>query len=306
MAEEAIMSEGEISKQSGADGVMGVAEGMPEESARSRPLRPGTGNKLVGLQRVLREDARWTITQGDSLKLLRSLPDASVDAVITDPPYSSGSQFTAGRAGQPPSKKYGLWDVTKKRPDFQGDNRDQRSFMIWCSLWLAECLRASKPGAPLVVFTDWRQLPTVTDAIQVAGWVWRGVAVWDKTEGTRPQMGRFRSQCEYMVWGTNGPSIRRDDQTIGVLPGCFRHFSRQHDRFHLTGKPTPLMVDVVRICKPGGIVLDPFAGSGTTIVAALSTSRRGIGLELSEEYATIARGRCRAAVPGEETPKADA
>jgi site-specific DNA-methyltransferase (adenine-specific) len=93
---------------------------------------------------------------------------------------------------------------------------------------------------------------------------------------------------------------------VGVLPGCFRHFSRQQDRFHLTGKPTPLMVDVVKICKPGGIVLDPFAGSGTTVVAALSTDRRGIGFELSEEYAAIARSRCRAAGSGASGRKADA
>jgi DNA modification methylase len=53
-------------------------------------------------------------------------------------------------------------------------------------------------------------------------------------------------------------------------------------------------------------VLDPFAGSGTTIVAALSTDRRGIGFELSEEYAAIARSRCRAVVPGDEAQKADA
>jgi site-specific DNA-methyltransferase (adenine-specific) len=231
------------------------------------------------------------------------MPDASVDAIITDPPYSSGCQSTAGRMSQLPSKKYGLSDVKKKRPEFHGDNRDQRSFLLWCTFWLGECLRLSRPGAPLVVFTDWRQLPTVTDAIQVAGWIWRGVAVWDKTEGSRPQMGRFRSQCEYMVWGTNGPSRRGDDKAVGVLPGCFRHFSRQKDRFHLTGKPTPLMADVVKICKPGGIVLDPFAGSGTTIVAALSTGRQGIGFELSDQYVAIARSRCRAAESG---PRNDA
>jgi site-specific DNA-methyltransferase (adenine-specific) len=138
----------------------------------------------------------------------------------------------------------------------------------------------------------------VTDAIQVAGWIWRGVAVWDKTEGARPQMGRFRSQCEYMVWGTNGPSNKHDDESVGVLPGCFRHFAHQADRFHLTGKPTPLMADVVKICRPGGLVLDPFAGSGTTLVAALATGRSALGFELSEEYAAIARRRCRAARSG--------
>lgn len=248
------------------------------------------------VRHVLGGRRRWALLEGDALSLLRTLPAASVDAVITDPPYSSGSQSSAGRTSLP-SKKYGLSTAGSARPEFHGDNRDQRSFLLWCAIWLGECLRAAGPGAPLVVFTDWRQLPTVSDAIQIAGWVWRGVAVWDKTEGSRPQMGRFRSQCEYMVWGTNGPSDRSDDLSVGVLPGCFRHFARKTDRFHLTGKPTPLMEDVVKICKPGGLVLDPFAGSGTTLVAALNGGRRAVGFELSQKYAAIARRRCRQSAP---------
>lgn len=298
------MSESGVGSPGVTDSGIAPGEAMNETAReRPRPLRAPASSKLAGVNRVLGGDARWAVAQGDSLALLRAMPAACVDAIVTDPPYSSGCQSTAGRVSQVPSKKYGLRNVKKRRPDFQGDNRDQRSFLLWCTLWLGECLRISRPGAPLVVFTDWRQLPTVSDAIQVAGWVWRGVAVWDKTEGSRPQMGRFRSQCEYMVWGTNGPSLRQDDKAVGVLPGCFRHFSRQRDRFHLTGKPTPLMADVVKICKPGGIVVDPFAGSGTTMVAALSTGRHGIGFELSDEYAAIARRRCRAAEGG---PKDDA
>ncbi|MDX2023257.1 MAG: site-specific DNA-methyltransferase [Deltaproteobacteria bacterium] len=251
---------------------------------------------------VIDGQRRWALAEGEAVSVLRALPAASIDAVITDPPYSSGGSQSAGRTVQPPSKKYGLSNGDgHKRPDFHGDNRDQRSFLRWCSLWLSECLRASASGAPVVVFTDWRQLPTVTDALQIAGWVWRGIAVWDKTEGARPQMGRFRSQCEYMVWGTNGPSDRAIDNAVGVLPGCFRHFVKKVDRFHVTGKPTPLMEDVVKICRPKGVVLDPFAGSGTTLVAALAQGRRAIGCELSDEYAEIARGRCSSAAAATST-----
>lgn len=52
-------------------------------------------------------------------------------------------------------------------------------------------------------FIDWRNLPAMTDAIQMAGWVWRGVIVWDKGV-SRNIPGRFRNDCEYIVWGTNG------------------------------------------------------------------------------------------------------
>jgi site-specific DNA-methyltransferase (adenine-specific) len=96
------------------------------------------------------------------------MPDASVDAVITDPPYSSGG-FTRGDRSASTTAKYTLTGTQIERPAFAGDNRDQRSFGYRCALWLSECLRVAKTGAPIAVFTDWRQLPTMTDAIQAAG-----------------------------------------------------------------------------------------------------------------------------------------
>ena len=60
------------------------------------------------------------------------------------------------------------------------------------------------------MFIDWRQLPAATDALQWAGWIWQGTAVWDKGN-SRPQKGRFRQQAEYIVWGSNGDMpISRD------------------------------------------------------------------------------------------------
>lgn len=239
---------------------------------------------------VTQGERSWAVVRGESLALLQRLPDACIDAVITDPPYSSGGQFRGDRAVAP-SKKYVQTGTIIERPEFAGDNRDQRSFLLWCSLWLHECMRICKPGAPLVVFSDWRQLPTVTDAVQVAGFVWRGLGVWDKTEASRPRMGGFRSQSEYLVWATCGAMDEEVGRTVGVLPGVFRVPVSQDDKFHITGKPTALMRQVVDICRPGGVVLDPFAGSGTTLVAALMSDRKAIGFEVTEEYSSIASKR---------------
>jgi site-specific DNA-methyltransferase (adenine-specific) len=63
------------------------------------------------------------------------------------------------------------------------------------------------------------------------------------------------------------------------------------DKHHITGKPTAVMQQLVRVCPPGGIVLDPFAGSGTTGVAALLEGRRFVGIEITTVYAAIARER---------------
>lgn len=239
--------------------------------------------------RVLPE--RWRLEQGEALRLLRDMPDASVDAVITDPPYSSGGAFRGDRTGST-TTKYVNSDVKLERPDFSGDTRDQRSFGYWSALWLSECLRVAKPGAPICVFTDWRQLPTTTDAVQAGGWIWRGLVAWDKTEGARPSMGRFSSQCEYVVWGSNGPMP--NDRGVGCLPGFVRAYPNPSEEHHIAGKPLEVMMALVRVCEPGGLILDPFAGSASTGVAAMRLGYRFVGFELTDAYTAIARERLAA------------
>lgn len=238
---------------------------------------------------------RWQLIQGDSLAVLRTLETRSADAIITDPPYSSGGMYRGDRTVKPHAKYMQSGQETE-RPDFHGDNRDQRSWVMWASLWLAECWRVAKDGAPICLFTDWRMLPSTTDALQAGGFVWRGIVPWDKTGAARPQLGRFKAQCEYLVWGSKGGMPF--ERGVSPQPGLFSCPVRQGDKFHTTGKPSALMAQVVRICEPGGLILDPFAGSGTTLVAAIQEGYRAIGIELDEEYARIARERLEVPVDG--------
>ena len=83
-------------------------------------------------------------------------------------------------------------------PPFDGGSKDQRSWTRWAAEWLADARKLCRPGAPVCMFIDWRQLPTASDALQWADWIWRGTAVWDKGN-SRPQKGRFRQQAEYIV-----------------------------------------------------------------------------------------------------------
>lgn len=226
--------------------------------------------------------------QGDCLKFLESLPSLSVDALITDPPYSSGGLHARARQ-QSPSSKYVQHGQITTFAEFVGDNRDQRSQLSWYVLWLSEAYRVLKPGAPVCLFSDWRQLPLTTDALQSAGFTWRGIAVWDKTEGVRPQSGRFRSQAEYIIWGSKESMPL--DRNAPILPGVFRHPILRADKFHMTGKPTALMRDVVKICERGGVILDPFAGSGTTLLAAALEGYGWLGSEMLEHNVLICRER---------------
>lgn len=239
--------------------------------------------------------SRWTLHHGDCLAWLRTIESESVDALITDPPYSSGGAFRGDRTADT-DDKYTRTEYKGRLPSFSGDTRDQRSFAYWEALVLSECLRIVKPGGVCAVFADWRQLPSTTDAVQSGGWVWRGIAVWDKSEGTRPMLGRFRSQAEYIVWGSNGPLSM--ERAAPVLPGVLRCVVRKDDKHHQTGKPTEVMRWLAQFCERGGVILDPFAGSGTTGVAALLEGYSFIGCERSPEYFEVARARLEAAEVG--------
>lgn len=223
---------------------------------------------------------------GDCLSVFKTLESGSVDAVITDPPYSSGGAFRGDRMNAT-STKYEMTRQIHKRADFAGDNRDQRAYGYWCALWLSECLRVVKPGGVCCLFTDWRQLPTTTDALQSGGWMWRGIAVWDKTEAARPAKGRYRNQCEYLVWGSSGPMKEEGP----CLPGVWRQSNGPTDKHHTAGKPLTIMRQIVEICAVGETVLDPFMGSGTTGLACLETGRNFIGVEISGEHFNVAEKR---------------
>ncbi len=155
---------------------------------------------------------------GESFDWLHQAEGDSVDALITDPPYSSGG-FVRGDRMSGTRTKYVQSNAAHDLPDFDGDNRDQRGFLAWCTLWLTEGVRVVKTGCPVGLFTDWRQLPITTDALQAGGFIWRGVAVWSKDGNSRPQMGRFRSDAEFVVWGSRGPM--RSGEDVGCLPGTW-------------------------------------------------------------------------------------
>jgi site-specific DNA-methyltransferase (adenine-specific) len=238
---------------------------------------------------LLYDSSQAKLYTGDALTVLRDLPDASVDAVIADPPYSSGGTTTADRTGQTARGKYVSSNAQHALADFEGDQRDQRSYAYWSTLWLTEALRLAKPRGLALVFTDWRQLPVTSDALQAAGWVWRGLVVWHKP-GARPHKGRFANGAEYLVWGSRGHLGAQPDAPC--LPGVYSVASpRGDERVHITQKPLLLLRQLIGITTPGAVVLDPFAGSGTTGVAAVLEGRRFIGIEKSVEIAGVARNR---------------
>lgn len=241
------------------------------------------------------ERVTYRLIQGDCLEVLRTLDAGSVDAVVTDPPYSSGG-FTRSDRTADPAAKYVQTGTEIIRESFSGDNRDGRSWCYWMALWLSECHRIVKPSGYALVFCDWRQLPLASDALQAGGFVWRGIVSWDKGAAARaPHTGYFRHQCEYVVWGTKGVSVPAAHG--GPWPGSVFYPVKQSDKHHMTGKPTALMRQLVQCVPPGGMVLDPFMGSGTTGVAALMEGRHFVGVEINAHHFGVAERRIRSTPP---------
>ncbi|MBS0508137.1 MAG: site-specific DNA-methyltransferase [Proteobacteria bacterium] len=235
-----------------------------------------------------------TLYCGDSLGLLSAgvLPD--VDMVLTDPPYASGGQYRSDRM-KSVSDKYVHSGQALNWRDFAGDNKDQRAWMSWCAQWLRSL--PVRDGTYVASFIDWRQLPALTDVYQWAGLSWRGIAAWDKGRGARgPHKGYLKHQAEYLVWGTAGACHAATH--AGPFPGVYQHKVIQSDKHHMTGKPTPLMRELVQIVPPGALVLDPFMGSGTTGVAAVAEGRRFIGCEIDPAHFDVACQRIAAFYEG--------
>lgn len=221
--------------------------------------------------------------QGDCLAVIPCL-DGTFDAVITDPPYSSGGQSKGARAAST-GRKY-LNSGGSPWPDFAGDSKDQRSYLHWSALWMGLCYEKLNPGGLMVVFSDWRQLPVTTDALQASGFTWRGVGVWDKAGSARPYKGGFKAQTEFFVWGSKGSLVGNT-----YSAGLFRVQQKPGEKLHQVGKPLALMSSLVAAAGPR--IMDPFMGSGTTGLAALNQGKEFAGIEFCNHYFEVAVERLR-------------
>lgn len=234
---------------------------------------------------VLAGSARFAVVCGDGLALLHDLADGCADALVVDPPYCSGSISEASRtaaAGQ------GLRsENVKKFGWFVGDNMTTAG-LVWMLRTLAfHALRVVKPTGSLVVFCDWRMVPTLAPAIESAGWRWQGMIVWNK--GSMGLGAGFRAQHEIALHFTAGAPEYHHRGTSNVI--TVDRVDRD-EREHQTQKPVDLMAKILRVvCPRGGVVVDPMCGSGSTGVAAVIEGMRAILAERDEENVTKALRR---------------
>jgi site-specific DNA-methyltransferase (adenine-specific) len=237
----------------------------------------------------------------DALVLMGAMESDSIDVVIADPPYSSGG-LHIGSKRKKVGDKYlsaGHWSQKKEFPDYFGDNSDQLSMIASTTHWVREAYRVCKEGAHLYIFCDWRQLSMTTIALQAGFWQYRGLVVWDKGNTSRsPYPGLWRHGAEFLIWGTKGYpwTVTGGEWKEGVAPiHNVIKVNTMTNKTHPTEKPIELLRQVILAsCPSDGIVYDPFAGSGSTPVAAESVNRKWVASELVGEYADMGRRRVEA------------
>jgi len=246
------------------------------------------------------EEDGSVLYHGDCREILPEL--GPVDLVLTDPPYSSGGMYRSDRA-LPTSSKYQISHETNRSyGTFSGDNRDQRSFEKWCDSWMSQAIRITREGGVLACFIDWRNIASVVDSVQIAGWVYRGILPWYKGSDQRPYKGWFRRNVEYIVLGSCGAIDAGPESSESCNDGLI--ICRvDSDKLHQTGKPINLFTAFLESRSDWQVILDPFCGSASTLIAAKLLNRAAIGIEIEESYCEIAANRLRNTTPSLFTPK---
>ena len=214
------------------------------------------------------------IIHGDSLTVLRQMEPESVDAIITDPPYGI-NYHTKGTGAS-----------------IQND----KSPFIW---FLYDAFRVLKSGASgqgtLICFTRWDVQQTFIDAMKLAGFQVKSEVIWDKVmHGMGDCRAQFAPTHENIIFAVKGKFCFPGHRPKDVV--SFKKLSSSQ-MIHPTEKPVGLLASLITsVTKPGDLIVDPFAGSGSTLVAAKKTGRRFVGIELDGEHFEKAQRRIKEAV----------
>ncbi len=231
------------------------------------------------------------IYAGDALECLAGIPDRSIDALITDPPYCAGAISEAQRTR---AKGQGLRSENIQRFGwFVGDNMGTQG-LSWAMRHLAiMAAQRVRPSGSVLVFCDWRMMPALEPAIESGGLRYQNLVVWNK--GSMGLGTGFRNQHELIMHFTLGAPEYHDKSIANVVAAKRVSIS---ERCHQAEKPVDLLAQLVQVvAPPGGIVVDPFAGSCSIAVACKMLGRKYLCFEIDPDTTDLARERVRNTQP---------
>ncbi|WP_454764504.1 DNA-methyltransferase [Cupriavidus campinensis] len=243
--------------------------------------------------------------QEDVLEGIAKIPDGAIDLVVADPPYGLG-------------KDYGN----------DSDRLSGQAYLEWSERWMNAIVPKIAPRGSLYLFCTWQYSPELFVMLKQRLTMINEI-IWDrrvpsmggttrKYSSVHDNIGFFARQRDY-YFDLDPVRIPYDAETkkarsrprfegkkwleVGYNPKDLWSVSRIHRQDperadHPTQKPLEIVERMVlSSCPPGGLVLDPFTGSGTTAVACVRHGRRFVGFEMNPEYANLVRQRVEAAMP---------
>jgi site-specific DNA-methyltransferase (adenine-specific) len=256
----------------------------------------------IEMQPYFKKD-NFVLYLGDSIQLMNQLRENSIDMIFADPPYNlSNGGFTV-HAGKMVSVNKGNWD---KSNGFDADYDFHHK-------WLEACRRVLKPGGTLWVSGTYHSIYQCGHAIQSLGYHILNDVTWFKPNASPNLSCRFfTASHETLIWARkdkkakhtfnyslmkegewNGDFIKKPNMqmrsvwAVGTPKPDEKKFGK-----HPTQKPLELLKRIVLAStNKGDIVLDPFAGSSTTGIAAISNGRKFVGVDLEKDYLELSKKR---------------
>ena len=234
------------------------------------------------------------IILGDNVKIMKKIPENSIDLIFADPPYNMNLQKDLFRFEG--TKFNGVNDEWDKYDSFE-------QYDYECKKWLSECLRILKKNGSLWVIGSFQNIHRLGYLLQnMKAWIINEI-VWEKANPV-PNFGgtRFVNSQETLLWVVknknskfvfnyktmkhiNGGTQMKSVWKIPICSGNERLKDKNGKKIHSTQKPLALLERIIIACsKPGDIVFDPFSGSGTTAHAAKYLGRKYIGIERDKTY----------------------
>jgi DNA modification methylase len=249
-----------------------------------------------------------SIYLGDSIEVLASLPEQSVDLIFADPPYNLQLQQE-------------LWRPNMTRVEAVDDEWDRfdgfAAYDRFTRAWLAGCRRVLKNTGTLWVIGSYHNIYRVGAIVMDLGFWILNDAIWIK-QNPMPQFRgvRFTNAHETLIWAQKHKGARytfnyqamkslneglqmRSDWELPLCRGAER-ITVHGEKAHSTQKPEALLYRVIlSSSSPGDVVLDPFFGTGTTGAVAKKLRRRWVGIERDARYVDVARARIDAVEPAD-------
>ena len=246
------------------------------------------------------EKIKNKIFNKDCLVGIKKIPNNSLDLVIADPPYCLGKDY-----------------------ENNSDKLDSKEYLEWTYQWIDEIIPKLKDTGSFYIFLSWQYSPEIFSYIKTKMLMINEV-IWDrrvpsmggstrKFSSVHDNIGFFVKKDKKYFFDIDSIRIPYDEETkkartrsifvgkkwleVGYNPKDIWSVSRIHAQAperqnHPTQKPLEIIERIIKAsCPIGGIVLDPFMGTGTTAIAAINTKRNYVGFEINKNYCKIINQR---------------